>query len=92
MFKEYKTFYYFDASVRIKKRKLEHLLGTQKRDVPPLILYNQAVHSVYATVHPGKSRLYLLAIISLFRHVGVFSTTEINIDSSRTRVQYDIFQ
>ncbi|KAI6183476.1 Protein of unknown function DUF1647 domain containing protein [Aphelenchoides bicaudatus] len=51
VFKTHKTFYYFDSSVRVKG-KLNHLIGLQKKKLPPVVLSTQAVHSVYATAHP----------------------------------------
>ena len=53
MFQEYKSFYYFDASIRIRL-KLEHLQGVKTRQLPPVTLNFATFHSVYATTHPGN--------------------------------------
>jgi hypothetical protein len=53
VFQKHKTFYYFDASVRVRA-KLDHLEGVKKREIPPIVMYTQAVHSVFAAAHPGK--------------------------------------
>lgn len=60
----HKSFYYFDASVRIQS-KLEHLSGVQKREIPPVMLFDETKHSVWATVHPGLFENFLIFLIKL---------------------------
>jgi|EndMetStandDraft_8_1072994.scaffolds.fasta_scaffold698879_1 hypothetical protein len=39
---------------------MEHLLGVQKKDIPPVVLFTQAVHSVYAALHPDTLEFFPL--------------------------------
>lgn len=62
--KAYKTFFYFDTSVRVtNKNLLDFLHGVQNKDLLPFSTHTFASHSVFSTVH--KSRI-IFTIIHCF--------------------------
>ncbi|KAI6185803.1 hypothetical protein M3Y98_00064100 [Aphelenchoides besseyi] len=84
-FRTYKTFFYFDTSVRIKSKNLVTFLqGVQSGVLLPFSTHTFAIHSVYATTHPNMfTYLPLPLIITQMQELQ--STIQFISDSSYTR-------
>ncbi|KAI6212756.1 hypothetical protein M3Y94_00066500 [Aphelenchoides besseyi] len=88
-FKKYKTFFYFDTSVRIEGRNLSAFLhGVQNDVLLPFSTHTWTGHSVYATTHPSnKTKMYvyfpLPLVISQMEEIQ--STAQFISDSPYTR-------
>ncbi|KAI6185777.1 hypothetical protein M3Y98_00061300 [Aphelenchoides besseyi] len=68
-FQTYKTFFYFDTSVRITGKNLAAFLqGVQSGVLLPFSTHMVAIHSVYATTHPNMSTYLPLPLIITQMH------------------------
>ncbi|KAI6185770.1 hypothetical protein M3Y98_00060400 [Aphelenchoides besseyi] len=84
-FQTYKTFFYFDTSVRITgKNLITFLQGVQSGVLLPFSTHTYAVHSVYATIHP-KMSTYLPLPLIITQMQELQSTAQFISDSSYTR-------
>ncbi|KAI6212692.1 hypothetical protein M3Y94_00057800 [Aphelenchoides besseyi] len=84
-FQTYKTFFYFDTSVRVKNKNLTTFLqGVQSGVLLPFSTHTFAIHSVYATTHPNMST-YLPIPLIIGQMQELQSTIQFISDSNYTR-------